>query len=221
MTGFAGDGTPRRRECGDRFILEPVSPRCGRVIPDTPAIYVEPPGLSVPESMLRERAGSLAAIDGRTHCGACRSFGLKPLTMAHGLSVLGLLSHDSGDLTESVRGCQPDWPVAASISWTSRPFAKGFTKISASRVSGSGHGSRASSGLFRLRPLRVASIAEAGGTIPRGPVERRGRHVMIPLDGFVTGASKFITVYMKQQRLRSRVRGGALIHSGSRPVSSQ
>src|SRR5208282_2291331 len=53
------------------------------------------------------------------------------------------------------------------------------------------------------------------GTIPRDPVERRGRHVMTPLEGNMAGASKPITVSMKQQRSRRRVRDGALIHSGS------
>src|SRR5208282_6618968 len=58
------------------------------------------------------------------------------------------------------------------------------------------------------------------GTIPRDPVERRGRHVMTPLEGNMAGASKPITVSMKQLRSRRRVRDGALIHSGSRPVAS-
>ena len=35
----------------------------------------------------------------------------------------------------------------------------------------------------------------------------------------MAGASKPITVYMKQQRSRHRVRDGALIDSGSRPVA--
>jgi hypothetical protein len=54
------------------------------------------------------------STEGRTE--ACRSFDLEPPSITHGLMVLGLLSHDSGDLTESVRGCQPDWPAAESIS---------------------------------------------------------------------------------------------------------
>src|SRR5208282_3788625 len=53
------------------------------------------------------------------------------------------------------------------------------------------------------------------GNHPRDPVERRGRHVMTPLEGNMAGASKPITVSMKQQRSRRRVRDGALIHSGS------
>ena len=35
----------------------------------------------------------------------------------------------------------------------------------------------------------------------------------------MAGASKPITVYMKQQRLWRQVRDGALLHSGSRPVA--
>ena len=43
---------------------------------------------------------------------------------------------------------------------------------------------------------------------------------MTPLEGNMAGASKPGTVYMKQQRSRSRVRDGLLVHSGSRPVAS-
>jgi hypothetical protein len=58
------------------------------------------------------------------------------------------------------------------------------------------------------------------GNHPRDPVERRGRHVMTPLEEHMAGASKPITVYKNQQRSRRRVRDGLLIHSGSRPVAS-
>ena len=57
------------------------------------------------------------------------------------------------------------------------------------------------------------------GNHPRDPVERRGRHVMTPLEGNMAGASEPITVYTNQQRSRRRVRDGALIHLGSRPVA--
>ena len=63
-------------------------------------------------------------------------------------------------------------------------------------------------------------VSLKGGTIPRDPVERRGRPVMTPLEGHMAGASKPITVYTNPQRSRRRVRDGALIHSGSRPVAS-
>ena len=58
------------------------------------------------------------------------------------------------------------------------------------------------------------------GNHPRDPVERRGRHVMTPLEGNMAGASKPRTMDTKQQRSRRRVRDGLLIHSGSRPVAS-
>jgi len=58
------------------------------------------------------------------------------------------------------------------------------------------------------------------GNHPRDPVEKRGRHVMTPLERHMAGASKPITVDTKQQRSQRRVRDGALIHSGSRPVAS-
>ncbi len=58
------------------------------------------------------------------------------------------------------------------------------------------------------------------GNHPRDPVERRGRHVMTPLEEHMAGASKPITVYKNQQRSQSRVRDGALNHSGHRPVAS-
>ena len=64
------------------------------------------------------------------------------------------------------------------------------------------------------------SSGEAGEQALLDPVERRGRHVMTPLEGHMAGASKPITVYKNQQRSRSRVRDGLLIHSGSRPVAS-
>ena len=58
------------------------------------------------------------------------------------------------------------------------------------------------------------------GNHPEGPrEENRGRHVMTPLEGNMAGASKPITVYKNQQRPRSRVRDGLLIHSRSRPVA--
>ena len=57
------------------------------------------------------------------------------------------------------------------------------------------------------------------GNHPRDPVERRGRHVMTPLEGNMAGASKPGTVYTNQQRSRRRVRDGLLSHSGSRPVA--
>src|SRR5271157_4644583 len=41
---------------------------------------------------------------------------------------------------------------------------------------------------------------------------------MTPLEGNMAGASKPRTMDTKQQRSRRRVRDGALIHSGSRPV---
>ncbi len=43
---------------------------------------------------------------------------------------------------------------------------------------------------------------------------------MILLEGYMVGASKFISVYMNQQRSRRRVRDAAPIHSESRPVAS-
>ncbi len=39
------------------------------------------------------------------------------------------------------------------------------------------------------------------GNRPRDPVERRGRHVMTPLEGNMAGASKPLTVDTKQQRI--------------------
>lgn len=68
MTGFAGYGVASgRQECGDRFIREPVSPRCDRVIPDTPTTSVELSELSVYESMPKERGEPHVVIDKMAH----------------------------------------------------------------------------------------------------------------------------------------------------------
>ena len=64
------------------------------------------------------------------------------------------------------------------------------------------------------------NLRRLGNQLGGIPVERRGRHVMTPLEGNMASASKPLTVYLKQQRSPSRVRDGLLIHSGSRPVAS-
>src|SRR5215472_19031060 len=52
----------------------------------------------------------------------------------------------------------------------------------------------------------VPSYRRSGGTIPRDPVERRGRHVMTPWEGNMAGASKPGTVDTKRQRIAELAR---------------
>ena len=47
----------------------------------------------------------------------------------------------------------------------------------------------------------VPIVSTNGGTHPRDPVEKRGCHVMTPLEGNTAGASKPVDVSTKQQRI--------------------
>jgi hypothetical protein len=44
-------------------------------------------------------------------------------------------------------------------------------------------------------------VSSKRGNHPRDPVEKRGRHVMTPLEGNMASASKLVDVFTKQQRI--------------------